>query len=980
MSLQLVIGPANAEKARVALDAYRGALAAGREPILVVPTFPDVDVYRRELAGTGAVFGVQVVRFGWLLREIAGRVGLAGRPVGGLARERVAALAVARTPLRALAASARTPGFPDAMLRLMTELEELRLEPPRVIAALRAWAQDGEGETATRAYADELGALYAAYRRELERAGALDQQLHDAAALDALRVDPGAWRATPVVVYGFDDLAPLQRDAIETLACHAGAEVTLTLTYEPGRTALAARAGTFEDLRALPGVRVQELAARADHYANAALPHLERTLFEPEDGDHGGEAPRLFDARAVAAGDALVLLEGGGERAEVELVAARVARLIAAGYAPGEIAVVWRSPDAVATLAEEVFAAYGVPIALTRRLRARDTALGRGVIALLRCALLEGSADDLLTWLRTPGLLEDPDRADRLELDVRRTGARTAVAARALWEERHWPLDAIDRVATAHERGPAALCDRLAREAGSLFARPHRLQAPVLDGPERTDSSAAAALRSALRELGRLARRDRELVPGPAELERLLADLPVFAGEQAAPGRVQVTHPSQIRARRVRALFLCGLNEGAFPKPATPDPLLSDDDRAAINAVAGTRLGHHADHLAGERFLLYTAVSRPTDLLVLSWHAADEEGEPRVRSLFVDDVVERFSDAPLERVQRRALGAAGWAAGEAPVPREAALAAAAAAPLAASPVIAPLSPAVVAAVLPADRPFSATAIDLWLGCPVKWFVERLLKPRELLPDPEPMVRGTVAHKVLADVFAAFRAGPLEPADLPRARAVMHEALARHTAENTISVNQERLRGQVRRLEADLVRYLDFAARDDSDFVPAHFELEFEVELGELPLGGRIDRIDVSGGEAVLVDYKGKTAPAVARWIKDGKLQLGLYLLAARELARRGELLAEPVGALYQPLGAKDDERPRGMLIGDADPGRATVGTDRLAEEEAEDVLAQVLDAALGAVRDLREGRLTARPDSCAYQGGCQFPTICRCEA
>ncbi|MCW2990849.1 MAG: ATP-dependent nuclease subunit B-like protein, partial [Solirubrobacterales bacterium] len=481
MSLKLVIGPANAEKARVALDAYRAALADGSEPVLVVPTFADVEVYRRELSASGAVFGVQVVQFHWLLREIAKRAAVRGRPLGTLARERVAAVAIARTRLETLAASAATPGFAQALLGLITELEELRLEPPRVIAALRTWT---EGDAGRRAYADELGALYAAYRRELERAEAVDRQLHDAAALDALRLEPSAWGGTPVVVYGFDDLTALQRDAIETLACHAGADVTLTLTYEPGRTALAARARTYEELRGLPGAQVTELRAVAEHYAEPALHHLERTLFEPGDG------LALFDAATIPAGGAVRMLEGGGERAEVELVAAEVAALLRDGWPAEEIAVVWRTPDDVAALVEEVFAAYRIPIALTRRLLARDTALGRGLLALLRCALLGGSADDLLTWLRTPGLLRQPGMADALEVEVRTTGARTAATARGLWEERHFPLDAIDRVAAAHERGPSALCDRLAREAAALLARPHRLKAPVLDGPERTDASA----------------------------------------------------------------------------------------------------------------------------------------------------------------------------------------------------------------------------------------------------------------------------------------------------------------------------------------------------------------------------------------------------------------------------------------------------------------------------------------------------------
>ncbi|MDX6664461.1 MAG: hypothetical protein QOG68_667, partial [Solirubrobacteraceae bacterium] len=960
MSLKLVIGPANAEKARVALEAYRSALADGREPVFVVPTFADIDVYRRELSASGAVFGVQVMRFNWLLRLIAERTGIAGRPLGDLARERVAAVAVGRTELDTLAPSASTPGFAAALVKLFAELEGLRLEPPRVIAALRTWTADDAGR---RGYADELSALYAAYRRELDRVQARDDELFQAAALDALRLDPNAWGQTPVVIYGFDDLSPLQRDAVETLACHAGADVTLTLTYERGRTALAARAGTFEELRGLPEARTMELDAVAEHYAAPALHHLERALFE------AGEGLALFDAATVPAGDALRLLEGGGERAEVELVAAEVAGLVRAGWAPEEIAVVWRSPDEVAPLVEEVFAGYGVPIAMTRRLTARDTALGRGLLALLRCALLDGSADDLLTWLRTPGVLRQPGMADTLEVEVRTTGARTAATARGLWEDRHFPLDAIDRVASAHQRGPSALCDRLARETAALLARPHKGQAPVLDGPERVDASAAAALRSALRELGRLAKRDPELVPAPAELERVLGELRVFAGHQPGPGRVQVTGPGAIRARRVRALFVCGLNEKVFPRLPRPDPLLSDEDRFAINNAAGLRLAVGDDHLARERFLLYAAVSRPTELLALSWHAADDEGDPTVRSLFVDDVIDRFSDAPLDRLRRRPLGAAGWPAGEAPTPHEAQLGVAAALPPLPPEPLGPLSEAVVAEVFGDDRAFSATAIEAWVGCPVKWFVDRLLRPKELVPDPEALVRGQVAHDVLSDVFGALDGRPLTPEELPAAREHMHASLAARAGEQPISVNQERLRSEVRRLEADLVRYLEHAARDGSEFGPVVFEEDFRTDLGPFVLHGRIDRVDALGGEAVIVDYKGKSATPVGKWVEDGRLQLGLYLLAARRLWAEGAFPGEPVGGLYQPLGLLET-RPRGALVDNADPGRQDYSNDRIPEAEFDDILSQVLAAAQEAAAQLRAGALVPRPETCAWDGGC----------
>jgi ATP-dependent helicase/DNAse subunit B len=972
MPLTLVTGPANAEKAGHLLAAYRAALP--REPLLVVPTAADVEHYRRELAEAGAVFGVRVLRFAWLEREIARRAGVTGRPLGRLARERVAAAAVSRAKLERLAASAATPGFLPAFLRLVDELEEQRIDPGRWYTSLRAWAAQ---EPAQAAYAEELGALYGAYRDALARLGRRDARLHAVAALDALRLEPARWGATPVFLYGFDDLEPLQRDAIETLAVHCGADVTVSLTYEPGRAAFAGRGATFQDLLAL-GPRHEALPARDEHYAGLALHDLERGLYETG-------APRTDPGGAVE------LLEGGGERAELELVAARVAGLIRdEAFAPGDIAVVLRAPEDHAPLLADVFATAGVPVALARRAHVGHTALGRGLIGLLRCALLDGSADDLLAWLRTPGKLERAALADRLESDARRTGARTAAEARALLEAAHpgFRLEELDRVAAAGARGPAALYERLAAETAALFAAPWRGRAPVLAGPEALDARVAGALRAALGELGAVAERDRALAPAPAELARALEDLDVPAGGRTQDGAVAVTSPDRIRARRVRALFVCALQEGAFPRPARPEPFLGDAERRALNAASGLRLALREDQLDVERFFFYAAISRPTDVLGLAWHAADDEGEPSVRSLFVDDVLDLLD--PVPEILRRPLGAAGFGGPLAPNERErlrAQLADAGAARRRPPAPIAPLAEPAVLDELRARETWSASALEAWTGCPVKWFVDRLLDPGELAPDPEPLLRGELAHKVLEEALrdlAAEGAG-LTPERLDAARRHLHAAMERHAAEARISVNPERLRSALRRLEADLVRYLDHAAHAGSSMVPGHFELRFggardelpPVALagGELRLTGRIDRVDVSpdGGEAIVYDYKGRSAPPAARWLAQAKLQIGLYMLALPHL-----LGLETVGGLYQPLGA-EDARPRGLLRADADPGLAAVATDRLDPGDYEQRLDEVLAAALDAVRGIRSGALVPRPESCAWNGGCAHPSICRCE-
>jgi ATP-dependent helicase/DNAse subunit B len=971
MPLTLVTGPANAAKARVVLDAARAR--AADSPLLVVPTFPDVERYRRELASGGAVLGVRVERFSGLLRELARRGGVRGETATPLQRERVAAAAITATPLQRLGAAARTPGFAPALVRLAEELGESRIEPPRFIRALRDWAADDAGR---RAYADELGALVLADRRTLERTGRRDRPGHVTAALDALRLEPARWGATPVFLYGFDDLSPLQRDVVDTLANAVGAEVMLSLTFEPGRAAFAARATLHQELLALGAVE-RRLEPSADYYEAAArdvLHHLERGLYEP------GQ-PR------VDPGGRVLAFAGGGERAEVELVAAEVARLIAGGMAPEEIAVVHRGLDRVAALLDQVFRAYDVPVALDRRIAAGHTALGRGLVAMLRCALTaDAGADELLAWLRTPGVVRVPAFVDGLEARARREGARTAREARALWEQEHWPLEALDHLAEAHARGGVrAVGERVAAEAATLLAAPWRRTAPVLDAEGEVEARVAAAVRGALRELAAL---PADLQPAPAELAATLEALPVFLGAPAGAGRVTISRPQDLRARRVRALFCIGLQEGIFPAPARPEPFLGDEERRAINAASGLRLRLHEDALQVERLFFYAAVSRPTELLGLGWHAANDDGAPTVRSLLVDDVADLLDEGWAAGPRRRELGAAGWPGPEAPTEREAARFAAAAAPPAQPPVIAPLSAPAALRPLRERHTWSASQLEVWASCPVRWFVERHLRPEVLTPDPEPMVRGELAHRVLEHALSALAAdgGALVPERLPDARRLVHRALAEHADDFKLSPNPERLRSALRRLEVDLLRYLEYAAHAGSALRPSMFEVRFgmaedpypplELDDGALRIAGRIDRIDLGadGREALVYDYKGKTATPQAKWLDEGKLQVALYLLMLRHV-----LGLDPVGGLYQPLGAApDQQRPRGAVLDDADPGLDTVRPDRVDAQELEALLESCAQAARAAVDELRAGALRPAPEQCAWGGGCAHPTICRC--
>ena len=165
-----------------------------------------------------------------------------------------------------------------------------------------------------------------------------------------------------------------------------------------------------------------------------------------------------------------------------------------------------------------------------------------------------------------PGLLRQPGLADRLEAQVRRDG--THGVARG----------ARDLGARALEAGGA----RPPAPGGRGRGLPGRAGAPAraavrgpLPPPGRHPERARARRPARLRGSPRRARPAQGVVEAdprtrlePDRVLSVLRELRVHLGEPPQPDRVQVAKPEAIRARRFHAVFVCGLQEGEFPRGA----------------------------------------------------------------------------------------------------------------------------------------------------------------------------------------------------------------------------------------------------------------------------------------------------------------------------------------------------------------------------------------------------------------------------
>jgi ATP-dependent helicase/nuclease subunit B len=902
MGLSLVVGPAHVGKVALLLERYLDVLE--RDPWLVVPNRVDVDRVERDLIRRRpALVAGTIGTFDDLFRHVANGADDAIPVATETQRALAVRRAVAVHDLDGLRRSAATSGFADTLLHAIGELEAGLVDLDGI---------DGE-----------LAVLIDAYRAELRRLGVRDRDGMRRNAVERLRGDLDAWSGEPLFAYGFEDLTGAEWGLVEALA--ARTDVTLSIPYEPGRAAFAALTRTVEDLAALAVGRIEALSATSASMAPQALTHLERELFT----DESAPGPPLDGA--------LRFLEGAGTRGTVELVASEVAALLRGGTPPENVAVACDSVDRWRAPLEAAFAQLGIPCGVEHPRRLGDSTLGSALLSILRYEWLGGGRRDLFAFLRSPFSGLERRSVDFVEGRLR--GRAVAEPARVEEESerlRGAPVPALVDLRASDDPVAAAraLLAVMVRNAWGL-------ESPPTTDWARSDARAYRAAERTLAELSAVAGADVEIVREDvlAALERTR-----IAPEGAEKGRVAVLDHERARTRSFEVVFVLGLEEGSFPRRGRPSPLLSDELRAEL----GGRL-QRPDAVARDRYLFYTTCTRATRRLVLVREAAGDEGVPREASPFWEDVRSLFDAADVQRAtRRRPLSALTWPLESAPSSRERlralvrlaaddaeganALAAAndwsrrldrarvafdRSTALQSNAVVAPFA---------AKQVFSATELERFADCSSAWLVERVIDPKKIDAQPDPILRGSVLHTTLNRFYASLPreldSERVTPENLDDAIELVHRcldaALESGVRLDLTDLQEAELRHTLR---SDLEGFLRDEAASEVQFVPRRLEVAFgseraapELQRGlpladDLWLSGKIDRIDIDpfSARGIVQDYKsGKGAHSARDIDREFRLQIPLYVLALRDLVG-----VEPLGGVYRALAGR--RLTRGML-------------------------------------------------------------------
>ena len=732
-------------------------------------------------------------------------------------------------------------------------------------------------------------------------------------------------------------------------------------------------AGKLKNLALEQGVEVREdivLSDRPLHRFSRtpALDYLEKTMFRYPYRAYRGEP------------EGIRLVQAENPADEIDFVVNRIHQLVRKdGYRYREIAVVCGDLPGYAREITHQFEENGIPVFLDEK---RDVS-GNPFIRLIRGALeilIRGfDYESMFQYLRTGLVSGETEKIDRMETYVRAMGIRSRSRWEAVWEKNF--------------EGGGRLNLKELNEFKEEILSPLLVFSGRMEGKGVTVAEMTEALTELLMTLDverQLEERSREFADCGMEKEvreyreiyglvmELFERLHDLLGTEhvsrreyleilgagfrelkvgmipAGADRVVAGDLKRTRLSGVRALFFVGVNEGIVPADTQKGGIFTDQEREILKKNQLELAPTAREEGFMQRFYLYLAMTKPSELLTLSWTTLSADGKSMRPSSLIGQIRKRFPELDVRQAAGEKDGAVSVRSAVRQVlswlqepetmeqkPETARLYQFLSADGEKSREMELLADACVYSYQEAGigkeaaRELygkllngSVTRMEGYAACAYAHFLSyglELKKRREYELDFSDM--GNLFHRSLDVFFKRVQEQQLDIRTMENAkrRRLVKEVVEQVSAEyrNTIMKSSARnsyLEKKVEKITDRTVRALIYQIQK-GDFEPSEFEVDVSTRIplsgGEaLNLKGRIDRLDIFEDEdrvyVKILDYKsGSTSFDLSLLYHGLQLQLVVYMDAALKMEEKKHpgKQSVPAGIFYYHIDDPVVERP-----------------------------------------------------------------------
>lgn len=678
MSLEIVAGSSGAGKSyTIYQELIRESIThPERDYIVIVPEQFTMQTQKDlvTMHPRHGLLNVDVLSFNRLAWRVFGETGGDTRPVledlgKSLVLQRV--VTGCAKDLGVLAGTMKKQGSVEEMKSLISELLQYQVKPED----LGQWLEKNrdKGGLLPKKIAD-VQMIYGRFMDYLRSRYLTTEEVPE--LLSDVIGDSSFVRGSTVVMDGFTGFTPVQLQVVQKLLSLCR-KVTVAVTADPDTDLM--KKGGRHHLFYMSRRMTQQLVKLADDAHCEVLP-IRRIR---ENARFAGNEPLIFLEKNILRSrktrfrgkqDSVRVRSASDPSEEIRYVTAEILRMVRDdGYRWKDFAVVSGNTETYGRECARQFAAEGIPYFLDQKKSVLENPLVEFIRASLDLIVRGFSYESVFRFLRSPLVDFTPEEVDRMENYVLALGIRGWKKYSERWVRipRNGDPEEIGELNGLRER----FCDLLGEftedmrkrnvplvyKAETLyrFIVKNDLQQKIENLADRfekeKDAARAKEYRQIYQEVMSVLDRMVEILGddrmGNAAFQKLLdAGFAESTIGLIPPGedQVMVGDITRTRLKKIRVMFLVGVNEGVVPAAAKPEGLLSDSDRSAL-ADGRIRLAPDArEELASQRFYLYLATTKAGDRLYLSYSRMSASGETLTPSYLIRTVCDLFPDLRVE--------------------------------------------------------------------------------------------------------------------------------------------------------------------------------------------------------------------------------------------------------------------------------------------------------------------------------------------
>jgi len=748
---------------------------------------------------------------------------------------------------------------PDGQLELLANYVSLLKQQLVTSEQYAAYADelphDGADERLEQQKHQELACFFGTYLSLCRREQMIDYDDQIYLTIELLEARPNIMKALReryhyILVDEFQDTNPMQSKLVDLLA---GVSQNIMVVGDDDQSIYGWRGATLANILDFKTsyLKSKEVTLTQNYRSTQAILDSAYRLIQYNNPNRL-EVMNKIDKRLLSQtkGSSPQLQHFTSYDAELAWVAEDIQRRLAAGQAPGSIAVLARRNQGVQKI-HEALELHDVPHAvagLNNDIYAQASV--RQLLGVLKC--IADPLDNLALFhtLSSPLFSIDISTLSELSSQAKRTHQTLDEVIRADSDDIKQALEQLDTWRqAAKEQTVGSVAYVIMSDSG--------WKQRLYDEAKHNESvfrevQALAKFFKTLKEFERIAE--------VASVQEYIVNLPVLqaAGSQfedvtldIADDQINVLSVHRAKGLEWQTVYIVDCTEGSFP-------LKSFGGGLKLPAELQLNPSEADDHLAEERRLMYVAITRARQEVILSYADRHGNGAPRKPSRFLNELLgQEPTSSPIDDETAQSsleLFAPNLTTSTATLPES----------------------------MQHDEQLflSVSQIECWLRCPQDFYYRYVLN-MPLPPAPQ-LAYGSLIHGVIEQVHRGRQNG-----NVPSLQQLTKEVMQNLPQAGYPSKrSRDRAHAQARKtVKAVYERFL----RDE---LPIETEWPFSLELPDLPLTirGKIDAVYNLGQGVEIRDFKTGTSVRTAEQAKrrvSGSQQLTLYALAWQQL--RGTL-------------------------------------------------------------------------------------------